>query len=175
MRVKKKNNQLFSKLIRDYGVAGKSVLVIDDDLYPPLGTTRAVLKAVPETHRVVCINYDAKKCERMRRLCDDTGVVSVVCAEAVEYVMSNDISDIGGFYFDLCGQIDLSVRTLNAVRTRRPKGAYIVGITYTTSRDADNHIIAQKLRDATIGYQVQGGNSFLSSQMHTHFYWVPLC
>ena len=174
-RVKDENNRLFPKLLRDHGVAERPVLVIDDDLHPPLGTTRAVLAAIPDTPRVVCVNYDATKCENMRRLCGDSKVVSVVCADALKYVTSSnssDLSNFGGFYFDLCGHVDLSVRALLAVRARRPEGSYIIGITYTTARDADNQLIAQKLRDATIGYKTLGGESFLPSQMHTHFYWV---
>ena len=85
-KVKDVNNHRFTKILRDEGVAGKSVLVIDDDLHPPLGTTRAVLAAIPETPRVVCLNYDAAKCENMRRLCGDSEVVSVVCADALKYV-----------------------------------------------------------------------------------------
>jgi hypothetical protein len=171
-----KVNAVFTKALKDKGVLGLPVLVMDDDKNPPLGTSRAVLEAAPDTS-VVCVNFDTEKCVNLRNECNGSNLfktVTVVCEDAIQYAnTSADVMKIYGFYFDFCGHVDLSVRAIRAIQERRPKGGYVIGVTYTTARDSRTHLIPSKLGRATKSYLNLDVLDYKPSQIFTHIYWMP--
>ena len=171
-RWKEEVNGVFVDLLRSKGVLGSPVLVMDDDNNPPLGTSRAVLAAAPS--RVVCVNNDGAKCKNLRNACQSTESITVVCDDAITHAKTADIANIGGFYFDFCGHVNLSVCALQAVRDRRPGGGYVIGVTYTTARDPEGHLIGSKLMGSAEGHVVLRKLSYLPTQMHTIFLWRPI-
>ncbi len=169
---KTKMNNALVEHMRSHGLLGQPVVVIDDDKYPPLGTSRTVLAAAPDT-RVTCINNSEEACANLRLLPEvEAGSVEVVYENAVDYAKNGSaIADAGGFYFDFCGFVDLSSEAIRAVRKRRPNGNYIVGFTFTTARDAAAHLSGHKIIQATQGLVCIGSHVYPTSQMQTYFFY----
>ena len=172
---------VFVDVLRNKGMLGSSVLVVDDGGTAPLLVARTIFAAAPRTRRVLYVTTGAKcrvlldVCGRATSPASIRNKVNVVDKDPLEYLGKGPaLPDVDGYLFDFNGNVERSIQALRLVRKRRPRGGYVIGITYTTKLDHnDLGISTPALLVAAEGHVPLRSVSFMPSLMHAQFFWVP--